>query len=213
MLDAASREGDTEFTTISLSEHTPSALDRRTGQRYMTVLQAGKLVTENFQELCLIRNISSGGMMAEIFADVGEGEIVGVEFKAGTIVEGVVRWVREGRSGIEFLEKIDVHEVLAPHHGRMSPRSPRLEIDGMATLEIEDEEFELPVVDISQGGIKVANQHPIEPGLDVIVNIDGLPLRASVVRWVDEDYAGISFNNIMPLSQVAYWAARQKSVS
>ncbi|NNC71456.1 MAG: PilZ domain-containing protein [Sphingomonadaceae bacterium] len=206
----ASRNGETEFTTISLSQSAPAALDRRTGQRYMTVLQAGKLVTGRFQELCLIRNISSGGMMAEIFAPVDDGEQVGVEFKAGTVIDGVVRWVRDGRSGIEFFEKIDVHEVLAPHRGRMSPRSPRLDIDGMATLEIEDDEIELPVLDISQGGIKVSIHPVLEPGLDLIVNIEGLPLRASAVRWTGDEYAGIAFNNIMPLSKVAYWAARQQ---
>lgn len=210
MLDVASSDGETEFTTISLSQNAPAALDRRTGQRYMTVLQAGKLVTGKFQELCLIRNISSGGMMAEIFAPVDEGERVGVEFKAGTVIDGVVRWVREGRSGIEFLEKIDVHEILAPHQGRMSPRSPRLDIDGMATLEIEDDEIELPVLNISQGGIKVSMHPALETGLDLIVNIEGLPLRASSVRWIGEECAGIAFNNIMPLSKVAYWAARQQ---
>lgn len=213
MLETGPSQAVTEFTTISLSADAPQSTDRRSGQRYMTVLQAGKLVTARFQELCLIRNISSGGMMAEIFAPVAEGEDVDIEFKAGVAAAGIVRWVRDGRAGIEFKQRIDVDAVLAPHRGRMAPRSPRLDIDGMAAIEIGDDEISLPVLDISQGGIKVAAHEELEPGLDVVVNIDGLPLRASSVRWVKDGCAGISFNNIMSLSQIAHWAARQRPLN
>ena len=203
----------TEFTTISLSPDAPLASDRRIGKRYMTVLQAAKLVTEDGQELCLVRNISTGGMMAEIFVPLSPGEAVGIEFKAGSVVGGRVRWVEDGRAGIEFFDKIDVHQVLAPSgaKGRMMPRGVRLNIDSMATVDIGDDiSVDLPIFDISQGGVKVAAHRKLEAGLEVIVAIDGLPARASRVCWVDDNYAGISFNQLMPLDEVAFWAAQQR---
>lgn len=205
-----SDHGVTEFTTISLSQNTPASSDRRDGPRYMTVLQAGKLITQNFQELCLIRNISGAGMMAEIFVPLTEGETVDIEFKAGVRVSGVVRWIDDARAGIEFSEPIDVHKVLAPDSGRLSPRQPRLTIEGVAEIEIGEEHFSLPVFDISQGGVKVAHSGQLETGVDLIVAIKGLPVRNSYVRWADENYAGISFNRLMPLAQIAYWAAQQQ---
>lgn len=201
--------GLTEFTTISLSKTPPQSTDRRSGQRYMSVLQAGKIMTDTLQELCLIRNISSRGVMAEIFAPIETDTPVEIEFKAGAVVRGTVRWVQEGRAGIEFNEHIDVHEVLAPHTGRMAPRAPRLNIDSMARIVIGDVREKLQVYDISQGGVKVESGMFLEPGLDVVVEIEGLPVRASVVRWVGGQHAGISFNRVMPLDQVAYWAAQQ----
>lgn len=201
--------GLTEFTTISLSEKPPQSIDRRSGQRYMSVLQAGKLVTDTMQELCLIRNISSRGVMTEVFAPIETDTRVQIEFKAGALASGTVRWVQDGRAGIEFDEVIDVHEVLAPHNGRMAPRAPRLNIDGMAKVRIGDAYERLQVLDISQGGIKVQCGRYMEPGLDAVVEIEGLPVRASVIRWVGNKYAGISFNRIMPLDQVAFWAAQQ----
>lgn len=202
--------GVTEFTTISLSGGAPSAPDRREGQRYMTVLQAGKIVTDHVQELCLIRNISAGGMMAEIFVPLEQGETVAIEFKAGAMARGLVRWVENGRTGIEFIEPIDVHKVLAPNGNRLSPRSPRLNIDGMAEIEIGDDCHMLQVFDISQGGLKVARSRKFEIGLDVMISIEGLPVRSGVVRWIEGNYAGIGFNRVMPLDQVAYWAAQQR---
>lgn len=201
--------GFTEFTTISLSESPPESADRRGGQRYMSVLQAGKIITETMQELCLVRNISSKGVMAEIFAPLEADTRVEIEFKAGANVSGIVRWVQDGRAGIEFDEPIDVHEVLAPHAGRMAPRAPRLAIDSMARVIVGDLRKRLQIFDISQGGVKVDAGMTLESGLDVVVEIEGLPVRASVVRWVSGQHAGISFNRVMGLDQVAYWAAQQ----
>lgn len=201
--------GFTEFTTISLSEMPPESADRRIGQRYMSVLQAGKIVTDTIQELCLIRNISSKGVMAEIFAPLNADIPVEIEFKTGAKVAGTVRWVEEGRAGIEFAKPINMHEVLAPVGGRMAPRAPRISIDSMASIGVGDVREKLQVFDISQGGVKVDAGINLQSGLDVIVEIKGLPVRASVVRWVSEQQAGISFNRVMPLDQVAYWAAQQ----
>jgi hypothetical protein len=206
-----SNNGATEFTTFSVADSGPVPIDRRTGQRYMSVLQAGKIITSTMQELCLIRNISSGGMMAEVFAPLDDNEHVEIEFKAGKIVGGIVRWVVDGRAGVEFVEKIDVHEVLAPHGGAMAPRAPRLNIHGQAKIAIGEESETVQVIDISQGGVKVSISKMLERGADVVVEIDGLPVRASVVRWVEGGYAGISFNRTMPLDQVAFWAAQQET--
>jgi len=203
--------GFTEFTTISLSGTPPESDDRRDAQRYMSVLQAGKIITDTIHELCLIRNISSKGVMAEIFAPIDTDVPVEIEFKAGATVRGMVRWVKDGRAGIEFDEQIDVHTILAPHGGRMAARAPRLNIDGMARITMGDIRERLQVFDISQGGVKVDAGLTLESGMDVVVEIEGLPVRASVVRWVRGPHAGISFNRVMPLDQVAYWAAQQGS--
>lgn len=201
--------GLTEFTTISLTNETPASSERRSGQRYMSVLQAGKIITDSMQELCLIRNLSSRGVMAVIFAPVKVGTRIQIEFKAGARVKGTVRWVKEDRAGIEFEEEIDIHALLAPSAGPMTPRAPRLSIDGNAKILLGGDHDYVKVIDISQGGMKVTCPRHWDVGEDVVVEIEGLPIRASVIRWIREGQAGISFNRVMPLEQVAFWAARQ----
>ena len=176
----------------------------------MTVLQAGRIVTNRYQELCLVRNISAGGMMAEIYAPLDPDETVGIEFKAGWIVAGTVRWVEDRRAGIEFLDPIDVHKVLSTHSGKLSPRSPRLSIDASVDLEInEDTVISVDLVDISQGGVKVKQQRRLQNGQELVVVIDGLPERAARVCWTSATAAGIAFHRVIPIDQIACWAARQ----
>ena len=124
-------------------------------------------------------------------------------------VNGIVRWIEDGRAGIEFEDDIDIHALLAPNTARMTPRAPRLSIDGTATIKLRHDHIQVQVIDISQGGMKVKADPELEIGEDIVVEIEGLPVRAGVIRWIRDGQAGISFNRVMPLERVAFWAACQ----
>jgi hypothetical protein len=62
-----------------------------------------------------VRNLSSGGMMAETELRVLPGTRVTVELKNLPPVEGSVAWVQEHRFGVAFAEEID-------------PKAPRSQI-------------------------------------------------------------------------------------
>ena len=53
-----------EETSISLAAATPPPPERRRGQRHLTILRVGALTIDGTRELCLVRNISAGGVMA-----------------------------------------------------------------------------------------------------------------------------------------------------
>ena len=52
-----------ETTLYSLDGKTPEPSGRRTGERHVSLLRVGSLMIADRRELCLIRNISAGGMM------------------------------------------------------------------------------------------------------------------------------------------------------
>ncbi len=54
-----------EETTFSFSSAAPQP-DRRRQTRHLTILRVGTLIIEGRRELCLIRNISAGGLMAHV---------------------------------------------------------------------------------------------------------------------------------------------------
>ena len=61
-----------------------------------------------------VRNLSSGGMMAEGSVKVARGSMVRVELRNLGWVGGTVAWKQDDRFGIAFLEEIDAKAVRAP---------------------------------------------------------------------------------------------------
>ena len=61
-----------------------------------------------------VRNLSSGGMMAEGSVKVARGSLVSVELRNLGWVKGTVAWKQDERFGIAFVEEIDAKAVRAP---------------------------------------------------------------------------------------------------
>lgn len=61
-----------------------------------------------------VRNLSSGGLMAEGARGVARGQLVTVEIRNVGWVEGSIAWVQGVRCGIAFREEIDPRVARAP---------------------------------------------------------------------------------------------------
>ena len=73
-----------------------------------------------------VRNLSSGGMMAEGTFKVQRGQSVWINVRNVGWVEGAVAWVQESRFGIAFREEIDPLVARAPQTaGEGTPRFVR----------------------------------------------------------------------------------------
>src|SRR6476469_7402897 len=160
-----------EKTVYSLSEKAPERPDRRTDERYVSLLRVGALTVDGRRELCLIRNISAGGMMIRPYSPIAAGTPITVELKQGDAVGGVAQWSDKGLVGVTFDEPIDVLALLSAPGGRPRPRMPRIELNCTATLRYEGIVFRARVVNISQGGICVNAGLDMEVDGDVVVTL------------------------------------------
>ncbi|RIV90867.1 PilZ domain-containing protein [Aurantiacibacter xanthus] len=61
-----------------------------------------------------VRNLSTGGMMAEGQVEVGRGAPVEVELRNIGWVKGTVAWRQDNRFGIAFIDEIDPKQVREP---------------------------------------------------------------------------------------------------
>lgn len=183
-----------ETTLYSLSEAAPARPDRRSDDRYVSLLRVGALVVEDRRELCLIRNVSAGGMMIRPYSPIEAGTRLSVELKQGDAVSGIAQWSDRGLVGITFDEPIDVLALLSTSDGSPRPRMPRIELNCSATIRQDGDVFRAHVVNISQGGICVNASSKLEINADVVVSLPGLHAAAGVVKWRDGDYYGIGFN-------------------
>lgn len=198
-----------ELTTISFSGTPPSPPERRDTLRHVTVLRVAKLLTPRNEELCLVRNISAGGLMAHIYSELNIGEPVSAEFKSGQAVSGRVLWRRDGLAGIQFDEPVNAAEVLADNQddspSSQQARAPRVGIDVRARLRVGARYHAVTMCNISQGGGRVSPGASLEAGQKIILTVNGLPPIAGSVRWCDEDHAGIAFDTPIAFEALARW--------
>lgn len=199
-----------ETTLYSLSTAAPAQPDRRSGDRYVSLLRVGALVIEGRRELCLIRNISAGGMMIRPYSPIPAGARVSVELKHGESVSGVAQWSDKGLTGVTFDSKIDVLALLSPNGSESRPRMPRIELSCSAWLRLDGDVTVVRVVNISQGGICVATRTKLAVDADAIISLPGLAPAAGVVRWADGDQYGIGFNRVFKVDELMGFLREQQ---
>ena len=199
-------------TTFSLDEAPPSPPERREGQRHLSLFRVGSLLVNGRRELCLIRNVSAGGMMIRAYCQLEPGAAISVELKHGSQVSGTVKWVQSDVVGVAFDPPIDVVGLLAGTVDGAQPRMPRIEVDCLASVREDGTIHRVRVRDISQGGLKVAMVGEVKLGLgsDVVVTLPGLLPQQGVTRWRHDGFYGINFNAVMPLSTLVGWLKDQR---
>ena len=198
-------EQPVETTLYSLSDLAPRPDDRREGDRHMTLYRVGSITIGGRRELCLIKNISAGGMMIRAYCPIPEAMALSVELKSGQPVTGRVSWVKEHNVGVAFDRPVDVIEILSTSVEGPRPRMPRVEVDCVATVRDGANIYRLPVCDISQGGIRAKGDPVIEHGCDLSVSLPGLEPQRAALRWRQDGHIGISFNRLIPLGELVGW--------
>lgn len=200
-----------EKTTYSLAVTAPTQPDRRGNERYLSLLRVGSIEIDGQRELCLIRNISAGGMMIRAYSPISVGTPVTIELKQGDPVSGVVKWVQDGLTGITFDAAIDVLLLLAPPGDGPRPRLPRIQVECTAWVREDGDVIRTLVHNISQGGLCVDSLARLTVGADVVVTLPGLTPAAGVVKWKDEGGKyGIAFNRALVLSELVEWLRDQQ---
>lgn len=199
-----------ESTTFSLTTDVPRPSERRNDERLPSLLRVGKLIFEGGEQLIRVRNVSAGGLMAEISQSPPVGTAVAVEFSSQKIPSSIV-WIRDGMVGVKFDQNVDLGELLAgrkPRHG-FRPRPPRLTVKCKASVRLGKTFYTVDVHDVSLGGMKVA---PIEEycvGKSVIVVVESLRPVHGHVRWYSDRRAGIVFDEPLGFEELAEWVGKR----
>jgi PilZ domain len=200
-----------EETSFSFSEHVPTPPDRRNLERHIKILRVGAIFVDGRRELCLIRNISAGGLMAHVYSSVRVGQRVGVELKSNQQATGRVVWVREANAGIAFDESVDIGDMLANPavlDNGWRARAPRVEVNRPAVLRVGARTYRVRTRDISQSGIKIDTDHELEPNGEVMLTPEDFRAIAGTVRWQQGRACGISFHQLVPLAELIAWLKR-----
>ena len=173
-MSSGANELPVDTTAYSLSSKPPAPPERRDGDRHLTLFRVGAMTVDGRRELCLIKNISEGGMMIRPYCDLVEGDALTIELKTGCSVPCTVAWVRETAVGVEFASPVDVLELLTNSADGPRPRMPRIEVDCVATVRDGGMVHRMRVHDVSQGGVKLETAIVLNQGSDLVVTLPGL---------------------------------------
>jgi hypothetical protein len=203
-------EQPVETTLYSLATVPPGMPERRNDERHMSLLRVGSLIVGDRRELCLIRNISAGGMLIRVYSAIAPGTRVAIELKQGEPVHGTTLWSKDELVGVTFDVPIDVLSLITTPANAPRPRMPRLEVSSTAWVRDDGVVHRTRVVNISQGGVRVEAPNGLPVGAQVTVTLPGLPPEQGVVRWNEAGACGITFNRVLALSQLVAWVGDQQ---
>lgn len=187
----------------------PQPRDSRT----FTLLLVAHVAREDGRDgLCRVRNVSPGGLMADVVMHIREGEAVRVDLRNGQSRAGVVRWVKDGQFGMQFDEPLaDVQAFLAEPDRAVRAdgvpviRSPRLDAECSASLLLDGRHYPGTVCDLSQGGARLVTSAPADRDRLLTLSVPGLPSLRTVVRWSDLPSIGVSFLDHLSYAALARW--------
>jgi len=176
----------------------------------MTVFKAARIGTALADDLGLIRNISTEGVMIETRLRLCVDEPVVIEIQSGNPIEGCVRWTRDGMAGIHLGHAIDIAAALrtsSPDDVVDRIRPPRFDRTVDATLQCEGRQWPATTRNISLSGVHVVTDGAVllPRHAHVMLRIDGLGVLGGVLRWQRANGNGIRFEHPLPLRQFQAW--------
>lgn len=188
--------------------------DRRASERpVVSFYRSAKIHWQGLELLCLIRNVSVGGMKAKVLIDLPLNSQIVVEMRSGHRLNGRIVWCRDQHVGVEFAAPIDVQDVMNGAHCQVSrwhQRMPRMAVALPITLRTSVGDQVANLLDLSQGGAKVEAEF-LRVGDDVTTVVPELEPFRGIVRWAWQGRAGIAFMRMVPFDMLAQWALDRQS--
>jgi hypothetical protein len=194
---------------------TMPAGDLRADQRHRTVLQVAKLATERGDELCILRNVSAGGLRAEVYCDLAVGDSIQLELRTGRGMAGQVVWTDGSSIGVAFDRKVPIlsyleHQAIQELGRRV--RSPRVRIGEPGILRLPEGDSLTSIVDASQAGMRIRTDRQLSAGGACKVVTGGLGERGALVRWCRDGEVGLQLKRPLSFQEFAEWRTREKSL-
>ena len=96
--------GGPSLTELRIPREERRATNQRREDRHWGVVDRAMIVFRRKKLLVKVVNVSSGGIMIESEIVPRIGESVAVEFEGFDRLQGIVRWVKQGRIGLDLGE-------------------------------------------------------------------------------------------------------------
>jgi hypothetical protein len=184
---------------------------RADDQRYVSIFRAGKMSRQGIEELCVLRNISTGGAMIAHNGDLAVGEQITLDLRFDERLDATVVWVKGDRCGVQFAGEVDLPKILAGHTSGPKPRPPRLSTATDVSLFAGPTEHRAVLRDISQAGACLAvDDRTLPRDQEFRVALDGLGTFRAITCWRRGGFLGVNFASTLQMWPLNDWVRGQR---
>lgn len=177
--------------------------ESRVAPRHALLILAAKLVVNNAEYLCLLRDASDTGISLQMFHEIPDGTEMILELQSEEHHRVEPVWREGRRMGMRFSQPIDVQRLIempAPFERR--PIRVRTCVTAAIGTPLGDNAM-CTILDLSQHGAKVACGHSFALDQRVRLVASGMPTVSAKIRWRKDEMLGLAFETTFPLSELA----------
>jgi len=200
------------LTRIAIKRQETRITNQRIEDRHRNVVEQATIVFRRKRLAVGVVNVSSRGAMLATDIEPRIGEKVDILFTPDNKTKSAVRWVREGRIGIEFLDETIFWETGATF--RYEPatpeqqaedeaeaeaarvyqlRQPRQRLLRSGTLHWGTVSIPVRLRNISGGGAQLESERALQPGCEVELDLGEGGCKAAEIRWSRDGQVGLRF--------------------
>ena len=196
MQDSARDEGEVG----SSAPFDPAEL--RAAPRHALLIRSAKLIIEEAEYLCVLRDASDTGVSLRLFHEVPASRFMVLELQNEERHAIELVWRDGERMGLRFCEPIAVHRLIEMRTP-FEKRQIRVRLNVPAVIGVGLDTAMCTILDLSQHGAKVACDRTFALDQRVGLVASGMPRVPAKIRWRKESHAGLSFETTFQLAELA----------
>jgi hypothetical protein len=226
--DGASLGG---LTKIPIKRQEARVTNQRAEDRHRDMVEESTIIFRRKRHVARVVNVSSRGAMIEADIEPHIGESLDILLTEDNKTRCAVRWIREGRIGIEF-----VHETIL---WESAPQGPVFHYEGQGkaggAAESEAQSFtnrevrqrllrsgtlywsgiSIPVRlrNISSGGARIESERELCSGAEVELDLGEAGFHVAEVRWSNDGQIGLRFAGDFDLDSLVPAAVQSQGPS
>ncbi|HYE28575.1 MAG TPA: PilZ domain-containing protein [Allosphingosinicella sp.] len=204
---------------IAIKRQEARVTDQRAEDRHFGLIERSTVVFRRRRHDVDVVNVSSRGAM--IVADIEPriGEQLDIQFTDANRTRCVVRWIRDGRIGLEFVNETIFWETNgrgpvfhyekpepageAEPRGAQVDREPRQTLLRAGTLYWSGISIPVRLRNISEGGARVESGRELCPGAEVELDLGEAGFAIAEVRWSKDGQVGLRFAEAFDIDALA----------
>jgi hypothetical protein len=204
------------LTAIAVKRQEARMTNQRCEDRLRDIVEDTTMVFRRKKMPVRVVNVSSRGAMVESDVEARIGEKIDLLFTEGNKTKCVVRWMREGRIGVEFLNETifwDSAQTNGPvfrYEGDHKPgprevveRETRQTLLRSGTLYWSGISIPVRLRNISAGGAQLEAPKELKPGVEVELDLGEAGFQYAEVRWAKDGQIGLRFAAEFDLDSLA----------